>query len=67
VKGRRGEFMVMVGRPEGKRPLGKQGRRWEDIIKLDIQAAILGGGRVTGCFECGNEPSGSLKCGEFLE
>jgi hypothetical protein len=24
-------------------------------------------GQVAGCYECGNEPSGSIKCGEFLE
>jgi hypothetical protein len=27
----------------------------------------LGQGQVAGCFECGDEPSGSIKCGEFLE
>ena len=31
-----------MGRPEGKRPLGRPRRRWEDNIKLDIQEAILG-------------------------
>jgi hypothetical protein len=25
------------------------------------------GGQVAGCCECGNEPSGSIKCGEFLD
>jgi len=25
------------------------------------------GGKVTGSCECGNEPSGSIKCGEFLD
>jgi hypothetical protein len=28
--------MVMVGRPEGKRPLGRPRHRWEDNIKLDL-------------------------------
>jgi hypothetical protein len=28
---------VLVGKPEGKRPLGKPGRRWEDNIKMDLQ------------------------------
>ena len=28
---------VLVGKPEGKRPLGISRRRWEDIIKMDIQ------------------------------
>jgi hypothetical protein len=27
----------MVGKPEGKRPLGKPRRRWEDNIKMDLQ------------------------------
>jgi hypothetical protein len=33
---------VLVGKPEGKRPLGKPGRRWEDNIKTDLQE--VGGG-----------------------
>jgi hypothetical protein len=28
---------VLVGKPEGKRPLGRPRRRWEDNIKMDIQ------------------------------
>jgi hypothetical protein len=28
---------VLVGRPEGKRPLGRPRRRWEDNIKMDLQ------------------------------
>jgi hypothetical protein len=33
----RGVYRVMVGRPEGKRPLGRPRRRWEDSIKMDLQ------------------------------
>jgi hypothetical protein len=33
---------VLVGRPEGKRPLGRSRRRWEDNIKMDLQE--VGGG-----------------------
>jgi transcription termination factor 2 len=33
---------VLVGKPEGKRPLGKTRRRWEDNIKMDLQK--VGGG-----------------------
>ena len=33
---------VLVGKPEGKRPLGRPRRRWEDIIKMDLQE--VGGG-----------------------
>jgi len=35
---RRGVYRVLVGKPEGKRPFGRPIGRWEDIIKLDIQA-----------------------------
>ena len=38
----RGVYRVLVGKPEGKRPLGRPRRRWEDNIKLDFQE--LGGG-----------------------
>jgi hypothetical protein len=32
----RGVYRVLVGKPEGKRPLGRPRRRWEDNIKLDL-------------------------------
>jgi len=74
---RRGVFRDLVGKPEVKTPLGRPRRRWEDNIKMDLQEIGCGGmdwielaqdmdrGRCT-C-ECGNEPSGSMKCGEFLD
>jgi len=34
---RRGVCRVLVGKPEGKRPLGRPRRRWEDNIKTDLQ------------------------------
>ena len=34
---RRGVDFVLVGKPEGKRPLGGPRRRWKDNIKMDIQ------------------------------
>jgi hypothetical protein len=34
---RRGVYRVLVGKPEGKRPLGRTMRRWEDNIKMDLQ------------------------------
>jgi len=37
-----GVHRVLVGRPEGKRPLGRPRRRWEDNIKMDRQE--VGGG-----------------------
>ena len=33
----------MVGKPEGKRQLGKPRRRWEDNIKMDLQKVGFGG------------------------
>jgi len=33
----RGVYTVLVGTPEGKRPLGRPRRRWEDNIKMDLQ------------------------------
>jgi hypothetical protein len=33
---RRGEYRVLVGKPEGKRPLGRPRHRWENI-KMDLQ------------------------------
>jgi hypothetical protein len=32
----RGAYNILVGRPEGRRPLGRPGRRWEDI-KMDLR------------------------------
>jgi len=33
----RGVYMVLVGKPEGKRPLGRPMRKWEDNITMDLQ------------------------------
>jgi hypothetical protein len=33
----RGAYRVLVGMPEGKRPLGRSRRRWEDNIKMDFR------------------------------
>jgi hypothetical protein len=71
-----GVYRVLVGKPEGKRPLGRPSRRWEDNIKMDLQdvgwgygldRAGSGQGQVAGTCECGDELSGSIKCGEFLD
>ena len=40
----RGVHRVLVGKPEGKRPLGRSRRRWEDNIKMDLHE--VGRGRV---------------------
>jgi hypothetical protein len=64
-------YKVLVGKPEGKRPLGRPRRRWEDGIRKDltVREIGLGGcgldstdsgqGPVAGCCECGDESSGS--------
>jgi hypothetical protein len=39
----RGVHRVLVGKPEGKRPLGRPRSRWEDNIKMDLQE--VGGSR----------------------
>jgi hypothetical protein len=35
-------YRVLVGKPEGKRPLGRPKRRWEDNIKMDLQEVGCG-------------------------
>jgi hypothetical protein len=37
IRERRGVYRVLVGKPEGKRPLGKSMHRWQDNIKMDLQ------------------------------
>jgi hypothetical protein len=62
-------YKVLVVKPEGKRPLARPRRRWEDGVKMDLRKVGLGvcgldstgsGQRqVAGCCEYGDEPSGS--------
>jgi len=37
-----GVYRILVGKPEGKRPVGRLGRRWEDNIKMDLQEVVCG-------------------------
>jgi hypothetical protein len=39
----RGVYRVLVGKPEGKKPLGRPRRRWEDNIRTDLQEMGCGG------------------------
>jgi hypothetical protein len=65
-----GVYKVLVGKFEGKRPLGRPRRRWEDNIKADLQEVGCGGmdwieltqdrDRWRGTCECDNEPSASI-------
>ena len=43
---RRGEYRVLVGKPEGKRPFGRPCRRWENNIKMDLREVEFGGHRL---------------------
>jgi len=71
----RGVYRVLVGKPEGRRLLGRPRRRWVDNIRMDLQEVGCGymdwiglaqdREEVADACECGNEPSGSVKCGEF--
>jgi hypothetical protein len=68
---------ALVGKPEGRRPLERPRRRWENNIKTDLREVGCGGidwidlaqdkKRWPGFCEYGDEPLGSIKCGEFLE
>jgi hypothetical protein len=69
-----------VGKPGGKRSLGRPRRRWEDNIRMNLREIGWGGmdwivlaqdrdqwrALVNAC-EHGNEPSGSIKCWKILE
>ena len=77
MRERRGVYRVLVGKPEGNRPLGRPRRRWEDNIKMEHKEVGCGGmdwielakerDRRRATCECGNETSGSIKCGEYLD
>jgi hypothetical protein len=43
---KRGAYRVLMGKPEGRRPLGKPRRRWDDNIEMDLQE--VGWGAWTG-------------------
>ena len=72
---RRGIYRILVGKPEGKRPLGRASRKWEDNIKMDLQEVGCGGmdwievaqdrNRWWALVNGVNEPSGSIKCREL--
>jgi len=67
-------ILVLEGKPEGKKPLGRPRLRWEDNIEIDHQEVRwdrgldLSGslwGQVACFCKHGNELSGSIKCGVF--
>jgi hypothetical protein len=68
-------YRVLVGKPEGKRPLVRPKLRWEDNIKMGLQGVGCGvrtelvwlDRQVVSTCECGNELWGYIKCVEFLD
>ena len=72
----RGVFRVLLRKSVGRRPLGRPRRRWVDNIGMDLQEVGCGYMDWIGLaqdrdrwrtLECGNDPSVSVKCGEFLD
>jgi hypothetical protein len=70
---KRNAYRILVGKPEGKRPLGRPGRRRVDNIKMDSREIGWDGMVWIGLIwlRMGtsepNEPPGSIKCWEVLE
>ena len=62
-----------MGKPEGKRPLRRPRRRWEDNIKMDLQEVGRGGmdwidlAQDMDRWKCGKEPTCSIKRGEYFD
>jgi hypothetical protein len=75
---KRNPYRILMGKPEGKSPLGRPRCRWVANIKINIGEIGWNGviwiglvwlriGTVEGSCEHGNEPSGSIKCWEVPE
>ena len=74
---RRGVYRVLVGKPEGKSPLGRPNRRWDDNITMDLREVGCGGmdwielaqdrDRWRALVNAVMKPSGSIRCGKFLD
>jgi len=68
-------YNTLVGKPEGKSPLGRLRRTWEDNIKMDLKEIRwesvdlmnLALGQLAGSCEHSNETSGSILGGDFLD
>jgi len=67
----RGVYRVLVGKPEGNTPVGRPRHRWVVNIRMALQEVgcgymdWIGLAQAKAC-ECGNEPSGSIKWGNYL-
>jgi hypothetical protein len=75
---KRNVYRILVGKPEGKRPLGRPRRRlvdnkkwilerWDGMGWYGLDRSGSGYGPVEGSCEHGSEPSGSIKFWEVLE
>jgi hypothetical protein len=67
-------YKILVGKSEGKRPLGRPKRRWVDNIKMNLREIEWDGTEWIDLAQDrdqwmahGNEPSGYIKCWEVLE
>jgi hypothetical protein len=73
---KRTAYRLLVGKPKGKRLLGRPRGRWVVNIKMDLEEIGWGGVNWIGLpqdreeessCECGTEPSGSIKCWKTVE
>ena len=62
----RGAYRVLVGKPEGKRPLGRPNSR-NRMAGGDRTDRVPDRGLMAGSCEHDNAPPGSIKCGKFLD
>ena len=69
-------YRVLLGKAEERRPLWRPRRRWVYNIRMDLQEVECGymywiglaqDRQVEDACDSGNEPLGSVKCGEFLD
>jgi hypothetical protein len=70
---KRNAYRLLLGKPEGRRPLGRPRRRWVDNIRMDLVDVGWGGvdwialAQDRESCEFGIEPSGSMKWWETIE
>jgi hypothetical protein len=70
---KRNAYRLLVGKPEGRRPLGKPRRKWVDNIRMDLFELVwgdvdwIGLAQVESSCEFCIEPSGSIECWETIQ
>ena len=70
MDGCRSDFIILTGKPTGKRPLGRPRRRWEDNIRMNLKEIGINASNWVDSaqdrdywrthWECGIEPPGSI-------